>query len=228
MKTILSCQNIGFKYDKRSILEDINLSVNDKDFLILIGPNGGGKSTLIKIILGLLTPSSGCINYPNEEIFNAKSQIGYTPQNVNINMNFPIQVMDIVLMGFLKKNNFRNKINKEEENEAMKIMEELSILNLAYERFSNLSGGQRQKVLLARSLCGDSKLIILDEPTSNIDIQSKDEIFEILKLASKERSIIMISHDESILNEYARNIIFINKNALNYCKGELNNFYNMK
>lgn len=227
MKTILSCQNIGFKYDKRSILEDINLSVNDKDFLILIGPNGGGKSTLIKIILGLLTPSSGCINYPNEEIFNAKSQIGYTPQNVNINMNFPIQVIDIVLMGFLKKNNFRNKINKEEENEAMKIMEELSILNLAYERFSNLSGGQRQKVLLARSLCGDSKLIILDEPTSNIDIQSKDEIFEILKLASKERSIIMISHDESILNEYA-NIIFINKNALNYCKGELNNFYNMK
>ena len=227
MKTILSCQNIGFKYDRGPILEDINLNINDKDFLILIGPNGGGKSTLIKIILGLLTPSSGYINYPNEEIFNAKSQIGYTPQNVNINMNFPIQVMDIVLMGFLKRNNFRNKINKEEKNKAMEIMEQFSILNLAYERFSNLSGGQKQKVLLARSLCGDSKLIILDEPTSNIDVSTQKDIYRILKCISKNRAIVMISHDESI-NEYATNIIFINKNARNYQRRELNNFYNIK
>ena len=227
MKTILSCQNIGFKYDRGPILEDINLNINERDFLILIGPNGGGKSTLIKIILGLLTPSSGYINYPNEEIFNSKSQIGYTPQNVNINMNFPIQVMDIVLMGFLKRNNFRNKINKEEKNKAMKIMEQFSILNLAYERFSNLSGGQKQRVLLARSLCGDSKLIILDEPTSNIDVSTQKDIYQILKCISKNRAIVMISHDESI-NEYATNIIFINKNARNYQRRELNNFYNIK
>ena len=227
MKTILSCQNIGFKYDRGPILEDINLNINERDFLILIGPNGGGKSTLIKIILGLLTPSSGCINYPNEKIFNSKSQIGYTPQNVNINMNFPIQVMDIVLMGFLKRNNFRNKINKEEKNKAMKIMEQFSILNLAYERFSNLSGGQKQRVLLARSLCGDSKLIILDEPTSNIDVSTQKDIYQILKCISKNRAIVMISHDESI-NEYATNIIFINKNARNYQRRELNNFYNIK
>lgn len=223
MKTILSCQNIGFKYDKRPILENISFDVDERDFIILIGPNGGGKSTLIKIILGLLSPSNGCIKYPNEKIFNSQSSIGYTPQNVNININFPIQVMDIVLMGFFKKNNLRNKINKEEKNKAIEIMEQLSIQNLAYERFSNLSGGQRQRVLLARSLCGDSKLIILDEPTSNIDLPTQKEIYQILKYISKNRAIVMVSHDESILDECATNIIYVNKNTLNQ-----NNLINSK
>ncbi|RAX54761.1 ABC transporter [Helicobacter sp. 16-1353] len=215
-KTMLVCENINFRYDKDLVLENINFSVNEGDFLALIGPNGGGKSTLAKILLRLLKPSDGKIKYPNVTLFNKNSLIGYTPQDTSINKDFPIQAIDVVLMGFLEKKKFGYKISKNDKKEAINIMEKLGIENLKFRKIGDLSGGQRQRVLIARALCGNPKLLIFDEPTSNIDMPTQKEIYKLLKQINANHTIIVISHDISILLECASDVLFVNKELISH------------
>lgn len=237
-KEILVCENVNFRYERDFVLENINFSVKQGDFLALIGPNGGGKSTLAKILLGLLRPTSGKIKYPNVTLFNKNSLIGYTPQDTSINKDFPIQAIDVVLMGFLEKNKFGYKVSKNDRKQAIEIMEKLGIENLKFRKIGDLSGGQRQRVLIARALCGNPKLLIFDEPTSNIDMPTQKEIYKLLKQINTNHTIIVISHDISILLECANEVLFVNKelvrhrllqNNLNidghFCEAEIINQY---
>lgn len=213
--TILQLKNINFKYENNLVLKNISFDVKQGDFIALIGPNGGGKTTLAKIILGLLRQHSGEIIYPNVTLFNKNSLIGYTSQETNINKDFPIQAFDVVLMGFLRPNIYGYKITKTDRIQAQKIMEILNIDSLKNRKISDLSGGQRQRVMIARALCGNPKLLIFDEPTANIDMPTQKEIYQLLKQISVNHTIILISHDISIL-EYANRVLFVNcevKNA---------------
>lgn len=210
-RTLLECKKLSFLYDKDLVLENINFSIKEGDFIAIIGPNGGGKSTLAKLLLGLLTPTWGEIIYPNENFFNANSLIGYTPQDTSVNKDFPIQAMDVVLMGFLDKKIWGYKITKQDKEKAIEIMHKLNICHLAYRKIGTLSGGQRQRVLIARAMCGDPKLLILDEPTSNIDLPTQKEIYELLKEINLTHTILVISHDVSILLECASKVLFVNK-----------------
>ena len=214
MNEMLVCENLNFKYDKELVLENINFTLKQGDFLAIIGPNGGGKSTLAKILLHLLKPTSGVINYPNVTLFNKNSLIGYTPQDTSINKDFAIQAFDVVLMGFLEKRTFGYRITKQDKQEALNIMKKLGIDNLRSRKIGDLSGGQRQRVLIARALCGNPKLLILDEPTSNIDLPTQQEIYKLLKEINSSYTIIVITHDISNLLTYASDVLFVNKELM--------------
>lgn len=214
---IINIQNLSFKYDKDLVLSDINLSINEGDFVVFIGPNGGGKSTIAKLILGLLEPYTGKIVYPNTALFDKHSLVGYTPQDTSINKDFPIQTIDIVLMGFLRQKRFGYKVTKEDRINALEIMKVLKIEHLQNRKIGDLSGGQRQRVMIARALCGNPKLLIFDEPTSNIDLDTQKEIYSLLKQINLNHTIILISHDISVL-ELSNKVFFINNTLKKYDK----------
>ena len=216
MNNILVCENLSFRYDKEPVLKNINFTLKDGGFLAIIGPNGGGKSTLAKILLNLLKPTSGIIKYPKIDVFNKNSLIGYMPQDTSINKDFTIQAFDVVLMGFLKKRLFGYKLTKQDKKEALEIMEKLGIAQIRFRKIGDLSGGQRQRVLIARALCGNPKLLIFDEPTSNIDLPTREEIYKLLKEINSNYTIIVITHDISNLLEYASDVLFIDKELLSF------------
>ncbi len=191
--TLIELKNLSLGYDNTIVLNNINLSINEKDFICIVGPNGSGKSTLIKGILGLLKPIKGKVIFHNLK----QNFIGYMPQETKIDSSFPASVYEIVLSGTLNSlglKPFYTKQEKEKANEKLKL---LKIENLKNKNFCDLSGGQRQKVLLARSLCSTSKLLILDEPSNNLDKKSKNELLRIIKELNEKHNItiIIITHD---------------------------------
>jgi zinc transport system ATP-binding protein len=190
--SLIELKNLSLGYDKDIIIKNINLSIEENDFICIVGPNGSGKSTLVKGILGLIKPIKGKV------IYNGLKQncIGYMPQETKVDSNFPASVLEIVLSGTL--NQYKNLFyNKEQKEIALKNLKILGIEKIKDKSFSDLSGGQRQKVLLARSLCATSKLLILDEPSNNLDSKSKMELYNTIIDLNKNYNItiIMITHD---------------------------------
>ena len=194
---LFEVKNLTLGYENEKVIKDISFVVNDKDFIIITGKNGAGKSTLIKGILGLIKPMEGSIIFG--ESLNRKL-IGYMPQETKVDANFPATVYEIVLSGAINKMGFSPFYNKELKNKAIDALKILNILNIKNRSFQDLSGGQRQKTLLARSLCATDKLLILDEPSNNLDQASREEFYLLLMKLNKELgiTIIMISHDQDI------------------------------
>ena len=191
--TQLNITNLTFAYHKDNILEDINFEVKQNDFIAIIGPNGGGKSTLLKLILGINNIQKGSID--------KISSIGYVPQNTNINTSFPIKVIDVVLMG----------LSKQKISNAKNALQQVGMQDYINTKIGSLSGGQRQRVMIARALCTNPKLLLLDEPTSSIDVEGQKQIYELLKILNKHITIVVVSHDISIILGYATKVAHINK-----------------
>ncbi len=191
---ILKVNQLSLGYENQVVINNISFEVNNKDFVLVIGSNGVGKSTLIKGILGIIKPISGEISRD----LNSKN-IGYMPQETKVDKNFPASVMEIVLSGLINKMGRRPFYNKEDKDKAREALRILKIENLEKKIFSELSGGQRQKVLLARSLCATTNLLILDEPSNNLDQESKVDFYCTLKHLNEGHgiTIIMITHDIS-------------------------------
>ncbi len=208
---ILKISNLSFSYDKQKILGNINLSVEDKDYLAIIGPNGGGKSTLLKLILSINKMQSGQIQIYRDEAIKKLSLIGYVPQNTNINIEFPIKVIEVVLMGYTGKERPFFGYGKEEMQQAKKALAQVGMIDFANTKIGELSGGQRQRVLIARALCANPKILLLDEPTSSIDAQGQKEIYSLLRELNKDITIIVVSHDISVILGYAKKVAYINK-----------------
>ena len=194
---LFEVKNLSLGYEKENIINNISFSVNDGDFIIVVGKNGAGKSTLIKGILGLIKPKSGEIVF--DDSLN-KKLIGYMPQETKVEQSFPASVFEIVLSGRINKMGFRPFYNKEDKAKANEALKILNIYDIKDKSFCDLSGGQRQKTLLARSLCATDKLLILDEPSNNLDNTSREEFYLLLMKLNKELgiTIIMISHDADI------------------------------
>ena len=209
MKAI-EVKNLYFKYDKEWILENINFSLEDKKFMAIIGPNGGGKTTLIKLILGFLKPVQGEIKIYGKDTKENRHIIGYVPQHTNFALDIPITVFDIVLQGRLKKRKFfYDKLDKEKAKEVLK---ELEIYELRNKKIKDLSGGERQKVLIARALASEPKILIMDEPTSAIDPKGQKEILDLIESFKITR--IVVSHDIKILLRNVDKIAYIHKKAV--------------
>ena len=190
--SLIELKNLSLGYDKDVILKNINLSIEDNDFICIVGPNGSGKSTLVKGILGLIKPIKGKVIYNGLK----QNYIGYMPQETKVDSSFPASVFEIVLSGTL--NQYKNIFYSKEQREiALKNLKILGIEKLKNKSFCDLSGGQRQKVLLARSLCATSKLLILDEPSNNLDSKSKNDLYKTIVDLNKNHNItiIMITHD---------------------------------
>lgn len=220
--SIINIKNVSFAYEVQTVLDNISLEVNEKDFLAIIGPNGGGKSTLLKLILGVNKLQKGSIKVlENKPSLNLEN-IGYVPQNTNINTNFPISVLDVVLMGHIKdkltskkqkwyKKLFNISYEKSEIACAKGALEQVGMEDFANSKIGSLSGGQRQRVMIARSLCTHPKILLLDEPTASIDVEGQRKIYELLKVLNKTITIVVVSHDISVILNYASKVAHINK-----------------
>lgn len=210
----ISVKNLNFSYQENLVLEDINLEYNKDDFLCIIGPNGGGKSTFLKLLLGLIEPQKGSIKIYDQSPKSVSSFLGYVPQFIPINESFPISVLDVVLMGKIDKQRF-GFYTKECKKDALKSLELVGMDKFADKRISHLSGGQRQRVYMARALCSEAKILLLDEPTSSIDAKGQIEIYDLLKSINQSgKGVIMISHDLNISINYATKVGYINKKLI--------------
>ncbi|MBR3204386.1 metal ABC transporter ATP-binding protein [Candidatus Saccharibacteria bacterium] len=190
---LLSVKNLNIVYDKNTIISSANFSIKKGDFVCVVGSNGSGKSTLIKTLLGLIFPASGKIIFDKTI---KKHSIGYLPQESKIDQSFPATVLEIVLSGTLEKSSKKFFYKKSDKNCAEDCLKNLNIEKLKTKCFSELSGGQKQKVLLARALASTSDLLFLDEPSNNLDYKSRKEFYSLLKsLNENGLTIIMITHD---------------------------------
>ena len=211
MKPILEIKNLYFSYESQRVLEDINLDINEKDFLAIIGPNGGGKSTLLKLILGINKMQIGTINIEGKPSIKCLNDIGYVPQNTNINTDFPIKVLEVILMGRTKEKGLFFGYSKAEKKNAQIALEKVGLKEFANKKIGSLSGGQRQRVMIARALFSNPKILLFDEPTSSIDVKGQKEIYQLLKRLSEELTVVVVSHDISIILEYATKVAYINR-----------------
>lgn len=211
LNPVIQIRNLTFSYDKEIVLEKINLDVEERDFLAIIGPNGGGKSTLLKLILGVNTLRQGTIRVFGHAPKNALAMIGYVPQNTNINTDFPIKVIEVVLMGHVGEKRPLFGYGKDEISCAMGALSQVGMHAYAQNKIGSLSGGQRQRVMIARALCAHPKILILDEPTASIDITGQKEIYELLKVLNESITVIVVSHDISVILEYANKAAHINR-----------------
>lgn len=221
---IITISNLDFSYPgKAKVLDSINLNVYRRDFLGIIGPNGGGKTTLLKIILGLLQPDAGKIKVFGQKPDEARGKIGYVPQYAKIDLDYPINVFQVVLMGLLGKKKLFKYYSKQDKDKANKVLKAAGIQDLKNKQIGELSGGQRQRVLIARALVRDPQLLILDEPTTSVDAKSGFNFFELLKKLNKKMTIIVVSHDVGMISPYINKVACLNIELHYHDSGEINN-----
>ena len=203
-----TCQNLTLKYDGRVILEDLNFTVRAGDYLCIVGENGSGKSTLMKTILGLHTEYEGNMETGDGLL---ASEIGYLPQQTNVQRDFPASVREIVLSGCQGRCGFRPFYTKEEKNLARRNMGRMGILEFEKRCYRELSGGQMQRVLLARALCATQKALLLDEPVSGLDPKVTVEMYQLIARLNRDDgiTILMVSHDIAAAVKYASHILHI-------------------
>ncbi len=207
----LDLDHVWAGYDHNNVLKDVSLKVEENEFLGIIGPNGGGKSTLLKVILGILKPSSGTVRVLGLPPSRAGRHIGYVPQYIHYDRQFPIRVRDVVLMGRLSKMGRKPFYSKEDKEHAMDALNLVQMEEFRDRQLSQLSGGQQQRVLIARALCTEPKLILLDEPTASIDQKMQKGIYELLMELNETATIILVTHDIGVLSSYVKKIGCINK-----------------
>lgn len=211
MKKLLSLENISAGYNGNTVLSDINFEVFEKDFIGIIGPNGGGKTSLIKVILGILRPYSGSVNYYfDSEDTTSRSPIGYLPQVNSFDKKFPISVREVILSGLLTEKSIFQRYTKNDHSKASDIMEKFGLYKLRNTIAGELSGGQLQRVFLARALISSPGLLILDEPDTYVDNRFEYELYTLLQEINKNTAILLVSHDIGIISSYIKTIACVN------------------
>ncbi len=213
-QTIVSLHDVSFAYDVQPVLQDVNLEVRAGEFMAVLGPNGGGKTTLLKLILGLLVPDKGVVRVFGQEPAQARGRMGYVPQHAVIQPDFPITVREVVLLG--RRNGLHPGFfyGGKARCLANKALERVDMLHLADRRMDQLSGGQRQRALVARALAGEPELLVFDEPTANIDPQGKLCLYELLDSLRKDITIILVSHDLIVASVQVTAVAAVNRQLL--------------
>ena len=208
---VIHVNKLNFSYGNLAVLENISLDIKQGEFVGIVGPNGGGKSTLLKLMLGLLVPDKGAIKIMGKSPSKGRSAIGYVPQYANFERNFPITVLDTVLLGRVTRKSTFWGHSSEDIQLAEQALRETEIENLKDRILNTLSGGQLQRVLIARALVGNPKILMLDEPTSNIDARMEEDIFDLLKKLNAKSTIIVVSHDIGFISGYVNRVACLNR-----------------
>lgn len=213
MNNIIEIKNLYFLYKQATILENISLTIEHNSFVGIIGPNGGGKTTLVRIITGLINPTKGSVEVFGMKASLAGERIGYVPQHSFSDLSFPVTVYEVVLMGRLSKKKLCRWFNKEDRDAAEEALDVVGMTGFKHESIAALSGGQKQRVFLARAFAGDPQLLILDEPLAGIDICLEFEFYDHLKKLKQKMTIILISHDIGVMTQQVDRIICLNKHV---------------
>jgi len=214
----IEVHNLTFSYGSAPVLEDVSLRVDPGEFLGIVGPNAGGKSTLLRLILGLLSPQSGQIQVLGRPPGTASRQIGYVPQYPSFPRDFPITVEQAVLLARIGDGQGRplagfwpGRYSRADREITDRALAEVEALDLARRRIGSLSGGQLQRVLLARALAGEPRILILDEPTANIDQRLEGDIFDLLRRLNARLTILVVSHDIGFISSYVTRVACVNR-----------------
>lgn len=208
--SIVSLKNVTVKYGSYTAIESANLEIFEGDFIGIIGPNGGGKTTLIKTILGSV-PYSGDITLSPTLFDNGRRLIGYLPQQTTFDRQFPISVIEVVLSGLQSQKGFSRRYKTAERNKALQLLDNMGINSIADRQIGEISGGQMQRVLLCRAIIAEPKLLILDEPTNFVDKRFESELYDILRELNKQMTIVMVSHDVHNISSAVKSIVCVNR-----------------
>ena len=210
-KEVVRLDDVWVHYDSIPVLEGINLSVEPNNFLGIIGPNGGGKTTLLKVILGLIKPARGKVSVMGQSPERGRKFIGYISQYNLFDHDFPISVLDVVLMGRYSKSGLGRRYSEEDKRIANETLKAVDMLDYKDRQVGKLSGGEQQRVFIARALVTDPKLLLLDEPTAGIDSNMQAEFYELIDSLKQRMAIIMVSHDISAVSIYVDQIACLNR-----------------
>jgi zinc transport system ATP-binding protein len=202
-------KKISFSYNQHWILKDVSLTIQDKDFMAIIGPNGGGKSTLLKIILGLLKPDEGEVKVLGRTPKDARDRIGYLPQKFIYDPDFPINVLETVLMG--RYHGLLKSYTKKDKEAADQALKDVDMIEYADRQISSLSGGQMQRVLIARALAREPELLIMDEPMASIDPEMQNNFYQLMASLKNKMAIILVSHDVGAVSVHVDKIACLNQ-----------------
>jgi zinc transport system ATP-binding protein len=213
METVIDIKDLTFSYGKFPALSRVTMEIKRQDFTAIIGPNGGGKTTLIKLILGFLKPDTGTISVLGKHPEQSLANFGYVPQFVDMDNNFPISVIDVVTGGLIRSSSLFPWNRNEMKEAARKSLESMEVLDLEDSVFGKLSGGQRQRVLIARAIVSEPEILVLDEPTTSVDSRIEKNIYDLLKFLNKKMTIILVTHDLGFVSQYINRILCVNKSV---------------
>ncbi len=217
----ICCENLSFAYDEASILKNISFTIHPGESVGIIGPNGGGKTTLLKIIMGFLKPTTGKISLFGSSPQQAINEIGYVPQVMRFDRQFPISVYELALSGRLSRLPWHGVYSREDHQITDEILDQLELTHFKHCAFGTLSGGQAQRVLIARALVSQPKLLLLDEPTANVDVKAEAKIYGLLKELRGKITIIMVTHDLTTAIDQVERVLCVQKTLISLLPEEV-------
>jgi zinc transport system ATP-binding protein len=217
----IEVERVWFSYEGTNVLADVTFALSQGEFLGIIGPNGGGKTTLLKLMLGILKPDRGRIRILGQEPNAATHRMGYVPQNTDLNRGFPISVMDVALTGRLSRSRIGRRYSEADREKVQEILERVGMWDYRERLIGKLSGGQRQRVLIARALATEPEILFLDEPTAGVDVDFHTDLYDLLKELNREVTIVVITHDIGVISSHMKSIACVNKHCIFHEGGEI-------
>ena len=217
----IELEDVWFGYERTTILQNVSLALAQGEFLGIIGPNGGGKTTLLKLMLGILKPNRGRIRILGQAPHDASHRVGYVPQSTDFNRSFPISVLDVALMGRLTMSRMGKRYSRRDREKVSDILQKVGMWDYRYSPIGKLSGGQRQRVFIARALATDPEILFLDEPTTSVDPEFETDLYDFLRELNKEVTIVVITHDIGIVSSHMKSIACVNKQFIFHPDGHI-------
>jgi zinc transport system ATP-binding protein len=204
-------ENVSFSYNGRPVLEGVELAIHQRDFVWIVGPNGGGKTTLLKLLLGLLKPTFGKVRVFGQDPDRARSRIGYMSQEVSVDRTYPVKVVDVVLLGRLGSGHGLGFFRRKDRRIALESLDQVGLADLAGRSVAELSGGEMRRMLIARALASRPEILLLDEPTANLDLLVQQELHRLLHELNESLTVVMVSHDPAFVSEFVEDVVCINR-----------------
>jgi zinc transport system ATP-binding protein len=217
----IDMKGVCFSYDGTPVLQDVTLTLKQGDFLAILGPNGGGKTTLLKLLLGLLKPDRGEIRVLGEPPHDAKSRVGYVPQNSDFNTTFPVSVLDVALMGRLSRGRIGRRYSRDDRSKVEAILKKTGMWDNRHAPIGSLSGGQRQRVFIARALATEPEILFLDEPTASVDPDFETDLFEFLRELNQKVTMVIITHDVGVISRHVKSVACVNRTLIFHEEGQI-------
>jgi zinc transport system ATP-binding protein len=207
----IEVDHVFYSYEGADVLKDVSFKLEQGEFLGIIGPNGGGKTTLLKLLLGILKPDRGRIRILGQEPNDAGKRVGYVPQDVGLAPSFPISVMGVALMGRLSRSKMGKRYTEEDREKVKNALEKVGMWEYRDRPIGKLSGGQKQRVFIARALSTDPEILFLDEPTTGVDTEFQTHLYDILKELNQKVTIVVITHDIGVISSYMKSVACLNQ-----------------
>ncbi len=220
-EAVIELYNVSFSFGKALVLKDVTLTIPKGDFVAIIGPNGGGKTTLVKIILGLLSPQKGTVRLLGKPPTLSCRYAGYMPQYATGDRDFPIRVIEVVMLGLVGTGSHGPFWSKSEREKAERALDMVGMLALSQKKIGGLSGGQLQRTLLARALVSEPEILFLDEPMANIDIGGQTILFDLLAELNEKMTIVFVTHDVGLLSRHVKSVICVNQRVFFHPAAEI-------